>query len=108
MKIKVSELEGAQLDAWVAKANGLPVKSKPFDACRIEAGGVWLVYSPSISWSQGGPIIEREKIQLVPKANGENWAAGIDDSEWIQGGDTALIAAMRCFISSRFGNEVEE
>jgi hypothetical protein len=91
---------------------------------------------PSTDWAQGGPIIERENITLI-RANsqyleGKNvplWFAETD--KWVghnistgyEGeyfdpcfmvdeaggfyGPTPLIAAMRCFVASRLGDEVE-
>lgn len=65
----------------------------------------------SEDWSQGGPIIEREKIDLVWQAGGyEDWTAypnhGMND-EFAQCGPTPLIAAMRAYVASRLGDEVE-
>ena len=52
-KHKVSELEGALLDAAVAKAEG-----------RLEAW--WNTNEAySVEWSDGGPIIERERIEMA-------------------------------------------
>ena len=65
----------------------------------------------SEQWSQGGPIIEHEKIDLVWQANpAEEWAAypnhGMND-EFVQVGPTPLIAAMRCYVASLLGDEIE-
>ena len=104
--MKVPELSGAKLDYWVARSNGYKAY--------IAKAGCFLgkeyrpicIYGPSTEWDQGGPIIEREEIQLVPRANGEQWAAGID--QCVKGGDTALIAAMRCYVASKFGEDVPD
>lgn len=122
--MKVSELTDALLDKWVAKAEGRCAHERTEEwsiSTRVHrlqpSSGVTCLdcrkqigdkprYSPSTSWSQGGPIIEREGIGLVPKANGEQWSAGID--QFITGGDTALIAAMRCYVASKFGEEVPD
>lgn len=64
-------------------------------------------------WSQGGPIIERESIAIIPMLNG--WEAQFEPSDerfsedhlHLQTGPTPLIAAMRCFVASRLGDEVE-
>ena len=63
-------------------------------------------YSPSTKWEQGGPIIEREYISLIPY--GDFWSA----LPWIIGekdhrGETPLIAAMRCYVNSKLGAEIE-
>ena len=61
----------------------------------------------STDWALAGPIIEREKIAL--DTWGEEWLAtrieGSAISEAI--GPTPLIAAMRCYVASKLGDEVE-
>jgi hypothetical protein len=65
------------------------------------------------AWAQGGPIIEREKIsteeiQGAWKAELEHLTA--DDANYRYGlgyGPTPLIAAMRCYVASKLGDEVE-
>ena len=57
----------------------------------------------STNWAQGGPVIEREKITL--EWTGEDWMAYIKhDDEFF--GLTPLIAAMRCYVASKLGDEV--
>ena len=104
----VASLEGAALDWAVAKC-------LPDDTVRIyfeeETGEKlflddWEVpeFSPSTDWAQGGPIIEREKMTL--EWTGEDWMAYIrHDEEYF--GPTPLIAAMRCYVASVLGDEVE-
>ena len=72
---------------------------------------------PSTNWEDGGPIIDRERISLIAPALGTSkWVAGINamlshreaiEMEHQQKGETALIAAMRCFVASKMGDEVE-
>jgi hypothetical protein len=64
------------------------------------------VYYPSVDWSEGGPIIEREEISLTTCGNGQRgWAAkGAHNYSY---GPTPLIAAMRCYVASKLGPEVE-
>lgn len=62
----------------------------------------------STSWLHGGPIIERERISISPEENG--WSANICAPRYglsLGFGPTPLIAAMRCFVASRLGDEVE-
>jgi hypothetical protein len=104
VKHRVSELEGALLDAAVAKAEG---QQEFLEGCSL--------WAPSDDWSQGGPIIERERIMLVAM-DADGWVAKIG-AEWMGGeivecpvteiGPTPLIAAMRAFCASKFGEEVE-
>ena len=67
----------------------------------------------STDWAQGGPIIEREEIQtFVANAIDGKWCAKPRDSEYwdfddAAYGPTPLIAAMRCFVASRLGDEVD-
>ena len=61
-------------------------------------------YAPWKNWAQGGPIIERERIELRP-FDGEKWIATDNLNEEFFG-PTPLIAAMRCYVASRLGAEV--
>jgi hypothetical protein len=105
--MKVSELQGAALDWAVAKADGLEFV--------VMNGGVFIPdwegvddpykYQPSTVWDDGGPIIERERIELIP--NGEEWDAMQADQHIPNEGPTPLIAAMRCYVASKLGDEIE-
>lgn len=66
-----------------------------------------LEWDPSTNWVQGGPIIEREHISLSdPESQaGNEWRAWC--GAWNFSGSTPLIAAMRCYVASRFGDEVD-
>ena len=110
--IKVSEAEGHVLDWLVMKiefdryaAQGDPIKSwvserhSKGDPCG----------QPSTDWAQGGPIIDRECIDIewVTK---NRVRASLDwlDEPFHEGfGPTPLIAAMRCYVTSKLGPEVE-
>jgi hypothetical protein len=119
MKIKTSELTGAALDWAVAKCEGHEIDS-------LMGGAVWYwlkcsltgalevveVFTPSTDWSQGGPIIEREGIATSPHDT-LGWAAfqshtaidGVIYKDYF--GPTPLISAMRCYVASKLGSEVE-
>ena len=59
----------------------------------------------STNWAQGGPIIEREFIGLQ-RWNAEfEWAADIG-GDFYQYGETPLIVAMRCYVASKFGDNI--
>jgi hypothetical protein len=113
--VKVAELEGALLDAWVARAEGYNVVPATCDpqGCWVEDGGDPFPYRPSTDWRQGGPIIERERIHLIRDLRDERWLASArviwlpDHDDFVEG-DTALIAAMRAFVASKFGDEVPD
>jgi hypothetical protein len=118
MKTKTSELTGAALDWAVLEASGNPSK---LEWRKAEYGGLqvrmtvkllgiiikdWSAYGPSEIWSQGGPIIERENIELERR---EDWTAKMcfQPVTRHEDGPTPLIAAMRCYCCSKLGEEVE-
>ena len=114
MKIKTSELSGSALD-WAAAAAVIDDTPQPEKGLLIHQYGYGASVPPySTDWSQGGPIIEREKIEIVrgnplyfPKGN-EN--GDFYEPLWIAGkqhGQTPLIAAMRCYVASKLGDEVD-
>ena len=112
MKIKTSELQGAALNWAVAKCEFPEPDLAPITwLCYITEGVCdrgW-VFKPSTDWAQAGPIIEREGIQLRCGLGG--WVALPYDSafseEAYQEGDTPLIAAMRCYVASKLGDEIQ-
>jgi len=103
MTIKTSELTGPALDWAVAECEGNKY-SKLTHLLEL--------WEPSTDWAQGGPIIERERIRL-DCAWSDRWTAQHPYNAKIDGytgwtkGPTALIAAMRCFVASKLGDEVE-
>lgn len=117
--MKTAELTGAALDWAVAKCEGYfndeasykgsyVTGSHFLSMWKAEGHGVHWTHS-STDWSEGGPIIEREKISLL-SVGLVNWAAKADygDSQAVtKYGDTPLIAAMRCYVASKLGGEVE-
>ena len=69
-------------------------------------------FEPSTDWSQGGPIIEREKIELryhdvIVAGIWYRDGIGSDECSHKAIGPTPLIAAMRCLCASKLGDEVE-
>lgn len=99
----------------------------PLNECR---------YSPSTDWAQGGPIIERESITIICAEVFDSDCKGLWRKLWAaeQGGQhspyecyedqhyapryeidassccygpTPLIAAMRCYVASKLGAEIE-
>lgn len=108
--MKTSELQGAELDYWVARAMGAAPESLSVDdgeggkyqpLCRMGSRP----FSPSCDWSQAGPIIERERIDINTTVYG--WEAFCDVNDK-QSGSTALQAAMRAYVYDKFGDEVED
>lgn len=113
--MKTSELTGAALDWAVAKAEGHDFEI--VDGAVVtgktivdEEGLGWdELFTPSTDWSQGGPIIEREEIYLGGGVAGiyHSFKGDYTAQLNLTYGHTPLIAAMRCFVSSKLGNEVE-
>lgn len=112
-KHKVAELEGALLDAAVARAENKTLE-------RDEHGNLYAKkhfysdkatgWSPSRWWEQGGPIIEREAIALYPPlcvGDYGEWEATVCGKDQGEKGATPLIAAMRAYVASKLGEEVE-
>lgn len=118
--MKTSELQGTALDWAVAKCEGVHVSM---------ARGGWFVFDsdawaefrndynddklqsfrPSTNWAQGGPIIEREMAK-IERFSDALWEATIftrTAQDFVQDGPTPLIAAMRCYVASKLGDEVE-
>ena len=117
MKIKVAEASGRVLDYMVAMCNG---KGIEFD-CPSDP---WLTvdgivdqplhsYTPSTDWAQGGPIIDREMREhgfdlwrtRDMSLHAASYTRGVPDC--YSYGPTPLIAAMRCYVTSKLGEEVE-
>lgn len=112
--MKTAELTGPALDWAVAKCEGLTTEHSGWQT----ADGRSEFYF-STNWAQGGPIIERENITLerYQKMRG---CAVIGFIDWkathpknygdlirhIGYGPTPLIAAMRCYVASKMGDEV--
>jgi len=104
MKLKTSELQGSALDWAVAKCEKL-VNEDGLDVGFIRDGA----FIPSTDWLHGGPIIERDiaKIERFSDALWEATAYTKDAQDIVQSGPTPLIAAMRCYVASKMGDEVE-
>jgi hypothetical protein len=120
MKIKTSELTGAALDWAVAKCEGYTEHSYMRNAhivrdvngkvtgIQVPTNRQYIWYSPSTDWSQGGPIIERELINVVWLSISNCCASLSTPKVAIRAcGPTPLISAMRCYVASKLGDEVE-
>ena len=103
--MKTSELTGAALDWCVLHSlddERLKGADEHYD---FDSWGNF-----SSDWAQGGPIIEREKINV--------WHVGQNNTFWVGSldrvdpapesyGPTPLIAAMRCFVAFKLGDEID-
>jgi hypothetical protein len=114
MKLKTTELQGEALDRAVAHCVEWSKKFPIFTDGEPMSKGNY-----STDWALGGPIIEREGITL-----GRNEQKSfVGQQPWVsyfiehlfmdeyeheyQYGPTPLIAAMRCYVASKLGDEVE-
>ena len=123
--LKTCNLSGAELDYWVAKAEGLnPV---------IEDGECWLYvrdnctapirelsptanwgrkgttatrFRPSQDWPDGGPVLE--KLGGTLWRGHECWVhrSLVEHTYFLITGTSPLEAAMRAYVLSKFGEEV--
>jgi len=118
MKVKTSELQGIALDWAVGTCLGLSLyipafAESPWVQVKDPSGRIYICPSWSTEWAQGGPIIEREGIDL--RFDSDCWIAlmcGVDyDAPGMPDeypyGPTPLIAAMRCYVASKLGDEVD-
>lgn len=104
--MKTSELTGAALDWAVAKCEGT---ENTWGRSRLKPHELYRGHSYSTDWSQGGPIIERAGISVVRRGDYSfsPWGAVLKDFEFDEEGTTPLIAAMRCYVASKLGDEIE-
>lgn len=124
--MKVAELEGIALDYWVAKAEGrfrdqLAGYYGLERDCEIDVAMFERMeqrrpdpFKPSTHWAQGGPLLDRFPMRIAPAeaGDGDRWCVTPyvpgrhpDEGPWYWG-PTMLIAAMRCLVASKFGEEV--
>lgn len=134
MKYKTAELDGWSLDLAVAKSQGAAIEhANTSDGWMVVIPGVSgvrvvgidpglkIAYAPSVVWDHCGPIIERERI--VIGGDMARWEMDLPDSVHVARivserlgsskkvhfatGPTPLIAAMRAYVASKFGDEIE-
>lgn len=111
--MKPSELTGPALDWAVAKCEGEPEETlDPLTwECTAYPSGC---YNYSTDWSQGGPIIEREGVKVEPFGASQwqaeiihAWVTGYERFQWSAQGPTPLVAAMRCYVASKLGDDID-
>lgn len=106
-RLRVWELEGAQLDLLVAQAAGIQDARIVDGVCTLPGAKP---FRPSSSWAEGGPLLAEAQISLWRYPDLDSWHAGIDFDVvrdeglkvkcYVQG-PTPLVAAMRCFAASK-------
>ena len=128
---KISELDGAALDEAVERCE--PTRSMS----TTDGGKTWKPFpAPRYSrdWAAAGRIIERERISVYFQEYGDVYGRWREEPMWIAGtkfelesspvydsgggypsvafehsaaGPTPLIAAMRAYVASKFGEEID-
>jgi len=119
--VKTTELTDTALDYAVAIAKGIPREElrlprykgdSLFRYTRDEDGNLdgCYVTGPDLifsrKWEAGGPIIHKEGLGFY-QANATKWWAHLPGQEYTHEGPTPLIAAMRCYVASKLGDEVD-
>lgn len=110
--MKTSELTGHALDWAVANCEGLLAFGYRTDRERFvieDSDSNSEGFMPSTDWAQGGSIIEREQISIEHKTREGVWVATRIEGSAVSEthGDTPLIAAMRSYVASKLGDEVD-
>ena len=114
MKVRTQDLIETALDWAVAKCEGYAATIKLTDVVYVHPNGEWHHngnWIPSTNWAQGGPIIERERIGL-DQFKGHECRAYLgtpvqyEHAMFAPEGEP-LIAAMRCYVASKLGDEVD-
>lgn len=129
---RVADLTGAELNYWVARADGIPaeqleirdVPRTDWKICVHTAPPIpgWMskpqrVLSYSADWSQGGQLIDKYRIWLHPVDAGgtwmgckqpkAGWVAHVIGQSVNERDEQPLIAAMRALVASVYGDEVQ-
>jgi hypothetical protein len=103
--MKTYELTGYVLDYAVA------ICEQHKDDDSLQTPVEWHLAAYSSAWEFGGPIIEREKIDLnwdktIAHPDKGLWFACVNDGDDVTG-PAPLIAAMRCYVASKLGDQVD-
>jgi hypothetical protein len=117
--MKVSDLNEAALDWAAAKCLGFKY-IHVFKGDRVQVmvsnkKDSSYYFNPSDNWAQGGEIIEQEEISIkhvVPAMRDSIWQAFPSLTAKGAGGKwgvgpTPLVAAMRCYVATRLGEDIE-
>jgi hypothetical protein len=128
--MKTSELTGADLALWVARAQGICLHDAPHSkscgnwgtdytctACGKDPtdGPTLTSWRPHESWAQGGPLLDECKMHVappVPDYDGDGWTADLlskHHGRYISiSGATALQAICRAYVACHFGDTVPD
>lgn len=101
VEVKTSELTGAALDWAVGVAEGNPMRVPVSDVVWSDHHGS---YAPSIDWAQGGPLIERYRIQIAPVRR-RQWLAMHEAGDFLSG--SPLVSICRAIVAAKLGDVVQ-
>jgi hypothetical protein len=95
-------VEDADTIAFHRERNTVRVSAKQFPSA-----GWYPNPRYSTNWAHGGPIIDRERIRLDPRESEWKAQGWYDEGFRDFFGPTALIAAMRCYVTTKLGDTID-
>ncbi len=113
--VKIEDLDQIMMDFLIARSLNLETYQSDDNKILLkipqsanQPEDMWIHFSPTQFWHQGGPIIEDSQIAT--------WYSEIDN-EWscycknpgspMFGGSTPLLAAMKLYLHNYYGDEVD-
>jgi hypothetical protein len=106
--LKTSELTSRALDYAVCKAKGLDLRENPKGHWYVQVTDARGAIPPySTNWTYGGPLVEKERLDLEYYDRDEWGSRERSKSTVNQYGSTPLQAACRAFVASVLGDTVE-
>lgn len=114
MKVKTSELTGVALDWAVAQATGANARIHTFEGngavqivSDIDEPHLLATYSPTNSWNQCGPFIDRFNVWLSDDDGIFHASCEPHMDGAIKGGPNQKVAICRAVVAAKLGDEVE-
>ncbi len=111
--IKVSDLANDQLDWAVGIALGYEMRVNYNAPQRLYPAekhrkAMWASFMPTCEANVANPIIEKHQIAVWPdQDNPGMWFASTNEGAGTDySGNTLLVAAMRCFVAAKLGEEI--
>ena len=121
MIVKTKTLTGVTLDYAVAMAEKIEVVLWRNEGIKyavvlpFNKGQYPSFYTPSSNWDQSGPIIDRELIAIKPYTflfatwgalSRDHQSLANSNSQYVDG-EAPIIAAMRCYVLNKIGEEID-
>jgi hypothetical protein len=102
--MKTNQLTGHALNWAVSQVEGIDHDTAILNITIGDDNGWFLDY---LTWEQGGLIIEAWMIDVCTYRGAWRAARHVGSAPTYGYGPTPLIAAMRCYVASKLGDEVE-